>query len=73
VSEPTEVQPVLVLAGAFLSCALLMLSARLVPESVGQLLWDLGGIGLIISITAILTVGIVAGGTALSQLMRWWV
>jgi hypothetical protein len=48
-----------------------MLSARVVPEPIGQLLWDLGGIGLIISITAILTVGIVAGGTALSEAMRW--
>jgi hypothetical protein len=66
-----DVRPLLILGGAFLLCTLLMLAALLVSGAVGQLLWSFGGIGLILSTTALLTVGIVAGGTELMRLVRW--
>ncbi len=65
-----EVRPLLVLGVAVLLCAVLMLTAFQIPELIGRPLWDVAGIGLVVSVTALITVVAIAGVTELTTFMR---
>jgi hypothetical protein len=57
---------ILVLGGAPLACAALLLIAKGLPDIVGRALFEFGIIGLFFSLTALLTVAAVTGLTELA-------
>jgi len=63
---------VLVLGGMPLACAALLLMGHALPDVIGRPLYEVGGIGLFLSLTALLTVGAVIAGTELFVLVRKW-